>query len=431
MPSLGRNFLHAARIALHHPRTGERMEFRAPLPQELVTYLRTLGSLVKSPPGGIDVALRELPMIIRVKTSRTLTALCTCSLALLLLISAGPARAQQTPGPPPPPPPATAGDAPAQNPAQNQEQSPAKPGAPQAATPPIVSTTGLVHLVATVMDHRHEFVTDLDEKDFKVLEDGAPQQIRYFGRDTDLPLRIGILLDTSNSIRPRLEFEKEAAIDFLEHVIRRNKDMAFLMTFDNEPEVIQDYTGDLALLTEAIRKQRAGGGTALDDAIYRASEKLSNPPLPKGPNPEVRRVLVVISDGDDNLSDHALSESVEAAIRAEAAIYCISTNTDWLAIDGDKPRKMHVEGGDKVLEEFADQSGGRVFYPYKVDDLAQSFVDIGTELRSQYFIAYSPSNPQSTGKYRKIEVQTDRKGLNVRTRKGYYATSPTAPPAGK
>lgn len=370
-------------------------------------------------------------MIIGVKTSRTLAALSTCSLALLLLISAGPARAQQIPAPPPPPPPATAGDVPAQNPAQNQEQSPAKPGAPQAATPPIVSTTGLVHLVATVMDHRHEFVTDLDEKDFKVLEDGAPQQIRYFGRDTDLPLRIGILLDTSNSIRPRLEFEKEAANDFLEHVIRRNKDQAFLMTFDNEPEVIQDYTGDLALLTDAIRKQRAGGGTALDDAIYRASEKLSNPPLPKGPNPEVRRVLVVISDGDDNLSDHALSESVEAAIRAEAAIYCISTNTDWLAIDGDKPRKMHVEGGDKVLEEFADQSGGRVFYPYKVDDLAQSFVDIGTELRSQYFIAYSPSNSQSTGKYRKIEVQTDRKGLNVRTRKGYYATSATPPPAGK
>jgi Ca-activated chloride channel homolog len=366
-------------------------------------------------------------MIIRVKTSRTLAAFLTCFLALLLLISARPARAQQTPPPPPPPPPATASDAPA----QNQEQSPAKPTPPQATTPPIVSTTGLVHLVATVMDHRHEFVTDLDQSDFKVLEDGAPQQIRYFGRDTDLPLRIGILLDTSNSIRPRLEFEKEAANDFLEHVIRRNKDQAFLMTFDNEPEVIQDYTGDLALLTEAIRKQRAGGGTALDDAIYRASEKLSNPPLPKGPNPEVRRVLVVISDGDDNLSDHALSESVEAAIRAEAAIYCISTNTDWLAIDGDKPRKMHVEGGDKVLEEFADQSGGRVFYPYKVDDLAQSFVDIGTELRSQYFIAYSPSNSQSTGKYRKIEVQTDRKGLSVRTRKGYYATSPTTPPAGK
>jgi Ca-activated chloride channel family protein len=363
-------------------------------------------------------------MMIRVRTLRTIAAPSTLFLAALFLTFAVTTRAQQTPAPPPP---ATSGEAPAQNP----EQTPAKPAAPQATTPAITSTTGLVHLVATVMDRRREFVTDLEQSDFKVLEDGTPQEIRYFGRDTDLPLRIGILLDTSNSIRPRLEFEKEAANDFLQHVIRRNKDQAFLMTFDNEPEVIQDFTGDLSLLTDAIRKQRAGGGTALDDAIYRAAEKLSNPPLPKGPNPEVRRVLVVISDGDDNLSDHALSEAVEAAIRAEAAIYCVSTNTDWLAIDGDKPRKMHIEGGDKVLEEFADQSGGRVFYPYKVDDLAQSFVDIGTELRSQYFIAYSPSNPQSTGKYRKIEVQTDRKGLNVRTRKGYYATTPTVPPAGK
>jgi Ca-activated chloride channel homolog len=366
-------------------------------------------------------------MMIRVRTLRTIGVPSTLFWAALFLNFAGTTRAQQTAAPTPVPPPATSSDAPAQNP----EQSTVKPAAPQATTPAITSTTGLVHLVATVMDRRHEFVTDLDQNDFKVLEDGTPQEIRYFGRDTDLPLRIGILLDTSNSIRPRLEFEKEAANDFLQHVIRRNKDQAFLMTFDNEPEVIQDFTGDLSLLTDAIRKQRAGGGTALDDAIYRAAEKLSNPPLPKGPNPEVRRVLVVISDGDDNLSDHALSEAVEAAIRAEAAIYCVSTNTDWLAIDGDKPHKMHIEGGDKVLEEFADQSGGRVFYPYKVDDLAQSFVDIGTELRSQYFIAYSPSNPQSTGKYRKIEVQTDRKGLNVRTRKGYYATTPTVPTAGK
>jgi Ca-activated chloride channel family protein len=298
---------------------------------------------------------------------------------------------------------------------------------PQQKTPTITSTTGLVHLVATVMDRRRDFVTDLDQADFKVLEDGAPQDIRYFGRETDLPLRIGILLDTSNSIRPRLDFEKDAALDFLQHVLRRNKDQAFVMTFDNEPEVIQDYTGDLALLTDAIRKQRAGGGTALNDAIYRAAEKMQYPPIPKGANPEIRRVLVVISDGNDNLSDHALSEAVEATIHAEAVIYCISTNTDWLAIEGEKPHKIHIEGGDKVLEQFADQSGGRVFYPYKVDDLAQSFVDIGEELRSQYFIAYSPNNPQATGQYRKIDVQIDRKGLVVRTRKGYYATAPASP----
>ena len=323
----------------------------------------------------------------------------------------------QQPSPPPPP---------VAPPAEPQTKTSTEP-LPQQKTPAITSTTGLVHLVATVMDRHRDFVTDLDQADFKVLEDGAPQDIRYFGRETDLPLRIGVLLDTSNSIRPRLDFEKDAALDFLQHVLRRNKDQAFVMTFDNEPEVIQDYTGDLALLTDAIRKQRAGGGTALNDAIYRAAEKLVNPPVPKGANPEIRRVLVVISDSNDNLSDHALSEAVDSTIRAEAVMYCISTNTDWLALDGDKPRKIHVEGGDKVLEQFADQSGGRVFYPYKVDDLAQSFVDIGDELRSQYFIAYSPNNPQASGQYRKIDVQIDRKGLQVRTRKGYYATSPTSP----
>ena len=327
--------------------------------------------------------------------------------------------ATQAQQPAPPPSPAAA-------PTEPQTKPSTEP-LPQQKTPAITSTTGLVHLVATVMDRHRDFVTDLDQADFKVLEDGTPQDIRYFGRETDLPLRIGVLLDTSNSIRPRLDFEKDAALDFLQHVLRRNKDQAFVMTFDNEPEVIQDYTGDLALLTDAIRKQRAGGGTALNDAIYRAAEKLVNPPVPKGANPEIRRVLVVISDGNDNLSDHALSEAVDSTIRAEAVIYCISTNTDWLALDGDKPRKIHVEGGDKVLEQFADQSGGRVFYPYKVDDLAQSFVDIGDELRSQYFIAYSPNNPQASGQYRKIDVQIDRKGLQVRTRKGYYATSPTSP----
>jgi Ca-activated chloride channel family protein len=343
--------------------------------------------------------------------------------ALFLLIIFGafaPCLQAQQPTPPVPAP------APSQPPQPTPGQT--APLQNQQAPPPIQVTTGLVHLVATVTDRRHNFVTTLDQSDFKVFENGAPQEIRFFGRETDLPLRIALLLDTSNSIRPRLEFEQDAAVDFLNSVIRRDKDMAFLMTFDNEPEVIQNYTSDLALLTKAIRKQRAGGGTALNDAIYRAAEKLSNPPLPAGANPEVRRVLVVISDGDDNLSDRALSDAIEAAIRAEASIYAISTNTDWLSLsDKDAPKKMHVEGGDKVLQQFAEQSGGRVFFPYRVDDLEQSFVDIGAELRSQYFIAYSPTAALVNGQYRKIEVDTDRKNLTVRTRKGYYASAPSSP----
>ncbi|MBZ5696339.1 MAG: VWA domain-containing protein [Acidobacteriia bacterium] len=335
------------------------------------------------------------------------------ALAILFLASQNHARAQQ-PAPPAAPP---AG-------AAKSGQAPAA----QAQQPPIVSTTGLVHLVVTVMDHHRGFVTDLDKSDFKVIENGVPQDIRFFGRETDLPLRIALLLDTSNSIRPRLEFEKDAAIDFLNKVIRRNKDMAFLMTFDNEPEIIQDFTGDVGLLMGAIREQRAGGGTALNDAICLASERLSHAPPPKAPESDVRRVIVLISDGQDDLSDRALSDAVDASIRSEAAVFAVSTNTDWLAIDNPrKPSKYHVEAGDKVLQQFADQTGGNAFFPYRVDDLAQSFLDIGEELRSQYFIAYAPSSPPAIGQYRKIDVETDRKGLTVRTRKGYYGI---APPSG-
>jgi Ca-activated chloride channel homolog len=314
-------------------------------------------------------------------------------------------------------------------PPRNQQQGEITPG--QKPPPKIVSTTGLVHLVATVMDRHRNFVTNLNKTDFTVLENGSPQTILFFGRETDLPLRIGLLMDTSNSIRPRLAFEQDAAIDFLNSVIRNGKDEAFLMTFDNEPEVVQDFTDDVGELSDAIRRQRAGGGTALNDAVYLASQKLMGAPLPAD-TAQVRRVLVVISDGDDDLSDHALSEALEETLRAEAAIYCISTNTDWISVDNpDQPRKYHLDPGDKVLREFADESGGRAFFPYRVDDLEQSFVDIGTELRSQYFIAYSPTDPLSNGGYRRIQVDADRNGLVVRTREGYYATSqPSASAAG-
>lgn len=312
--------------------------------------------------------------------------------------------------------------------AANQQQD-QTPSGKQKQPPKIISTTGLVHLVATVMDRHRNFVTNLNEDDFHVTEDGTQQKILFFGRETDLPLRIGLLMDTSNSIRPRLAFEQDAAIDFLNSVIRNGKDEAFLMTFDNEPEVIQDFTDDVGELSDAIRRQRAGGGTALNDAIYIASQKLNAAPVPKT-NPQVRRVLVVISDGDDDLSDRALSDALEEALRSEASIYCISTNTDWIAVDNpDEPRKYHLDPGDKILQEFAFESGGRAFFPYRVDDLEQSFVDIGTELRSQYFIAYAPTDPLSNGGYRKIQVDADRKGLTVRTKQGYYAGS-QPPPAG-
>ena len=306
---------------------------------------------------------------------------------------------------------------------------PLHPQTPVAPTtePPIRVITGLVHLVVTVTDKHHHLVTDLDRSDFKITENGVPQDIRFFGRETNLPLRIAVLLDTSNSIRPRLDFEKGAAVNFLNEVIRRGQDEAFLVTFDNEPQIIQDYTDQVYLLTDAIQEQRAGGGTALNDAVYMAAQKLEKAPLMRRQNSDLRRVIVVISDGDDDLSDHAFSDAVEEAIRSEAVIYTISTNTDWLSIDNpDKPSKYNMDAGDKILSNLAEQTGGRAFFPYSVDDLAASFTNIGTELRSQYFIAYSPTNPPVAGEYRKIDVRTNRNGLIVRTRKGYYAAGPAA-----
>ena len=312
-------------------------------------------------------------------------------------------------------------------PGADASQTQAEPAAPgQKANPAIRVTTQTVPLTITVSDKKHNFITDLGQNDFRVLENGVPQDIRFFSAETDLPLRIAVLIDTSNSVRPRLQFEQDAAIDFLNRVIRPLKDRAFLMTFDNEPQVIQDYTDDVGILSDAIRDQRAGGGTALNDALYMASEKLTNAPLPKTTDKDVRRVIVLISDGNDNLSDRAPSDAIEAIIRSGAAVYAISTNTDWITLDqGEAPRKYEFTEGDKILTQFSDQTGGRTFFPYKVEDLGESFVQIGTELRSQYFVAYTPTAPPD-GKYRKIEVQVDRKGLIVRTRRGYYAKAPDA-----
>jgi VWFA-related protein len=318
------------------------------------------------------------------------------------------------------------------------QQPSAVPPAKQEQGPKIRARVELVSLLATVLNRRGKFVTDLEKENFRVWEDGQLQQIRFFSRETDLALRIGLLLDTSNSIRNRLKFEQEAAIDFLHSVLRRQKDLAFLMTFDNEPDLIQDYTDDVGVLQEVILRQRAGGGTALYDAIYSAcSERLTNPPPGRGANAEVRRVLVVISDGEDTVpGGRALSEATEMAQRAGVVIYAISTSTDWLSSGDTAPKKYHLTEGDQVLQQLAEQTGGRAFFPYRVDDLGQSFQDIGDELRSQYSFAYTPGNRIADGRYRRIRLEVDRKGLIVRTRKGYYATPgesgpgrPASPPS--
>jgi Ca-activated chloride channel family protein len=356
-------------------------------------------------------------------------------MAASLIPGAPISRAQQN-SPSAPPPPANTSPVPGpgavsgSSATSSQSQNAAQPGAPaqsgaqnpaQNATSTIRRVTQLVQLVAVVTDHRHKFITDLDVSDFRVLDDGHQQKISFFSRQTDLPLRIALLLDTSNSIRDRLQFEQDASIDFLTDVLRRHKDMGFIMTFDNEPQVVQDYSEDIDILARSIEKQRAGGGTALNDAIYKASQHLMQAPPAPGKDPEVRRVLVIFSDGDDNLSDHSLDDALNMAQRAGIAIYAISTNTNWVALDGETVRKLHESQGEKILRQFADQTGGRIFFPYSTNDLAESFQDIGAELRSQYLIAFLPDSLVPNGRFHALKVETERKGLTVRTRRGYFA----------
>jgi Ca-activated chloride channel family protein len=313
------------------------------------------------------------------------------------------------------------------------QQAPATPPADSQQPPTFRTEVNLVDVLLTVLDRRNKLVSDLDKGDFKVIDDNVPQEIRFFSKQSDLPLRIGILMDTSNSIRDRIKFEQEAAIDFLYSVLRRGKDQAFAMTFDDEPQVIQAFTGDGGLLRDEINKTRAGGGTAVYDAIYEAcSKQLSNPPRPPGDQPDVvRRVMVVISDGDDNLSNHTRAEAIEMAQRTNVVIYTISTSTQWIQLSQTDPskaanRKMHLTEGDEILKTLAEDTGGRAFFPYHVDDLNQSFQDIGDELRNQYTITYSPSNFVANGKYHRIKIEIpNHNGYQVRARRGYFAKSRT------
>lgn len=346
------------------------------------------------------------------------------SLAAALLFPASAAWAQQS----------SSGAAKPQAPSSAQSSSQQAPPAssqevPQQSGQTFKREVNLVDVLFTVLNRRNKLVPDLEQGDFKVFDEGKPQEIRYFSKQSDLPLRIGMLLDTSNSIRDRIKFEQDASVSFLFSVLRRNKDEAFVMTFDDEPQILQSFTSDTGALRDQIMGTRAGGGTAIYDAIYEAcSKQLNHPPRPAGDQPDVvRRVMILISDGEDNLSIHTRSEAIELAQRTSVVIYTISTSTQWVALEETNPektsdRKYHLTDGDKILQDLAEETGGRAFFPYHVDDLDQSFQDIGDELRNQYSIAYQPLNYVLDGRYHKIRVEVpDHKGYRVNARRGYFA----------
>ncbi len=301
--------------------------------------------------------------------------------------------------------------APASPPAAAQVQKTADPNAATGDDPvtTIRSTTNEVNVVFTVTDKHGRRVTDLKQGDFRVLDDNKPpEEIRSFHAETNLPLQVGLLIDASNSVRDRFKFEQQSAIEFLNQTIHPRSDQAFVVGFDVTPEVAQDFTDNTERLAHGVHELRPGGGTALYDALYFACRDK----LLKAPKADrVRRVIILLSDGDDNQSHVSREEAIQMAQRAEAIVYTISTN-----VSGTKGT------GDKVLERIADATGGRAFFPFQIRDVANDFAEIQDELRSQYAVSYKPADLKADGHYRTIEiVANDRKNFRVRARRGWYA----------
>ncbi len=265
-----------------------------------------------------------------------------------------------------------------------------------------------VNVLFIATDHHGKFVRNLNQGDFTILDDHKPpQSIVNFRRETDLPLELGLLVDTSGSVHSRFDFEQEAAVAFLQHTLRANFDKAFVMGFSTHSQVTQEFTDNVRLLETGVRNLRNGGGTAMYDAIYRACrEKLSKD---RGDHP-VRRAIIVVSDGEDNQSEVSRALAIEMAQRSEVIIYAISTDDSGLILRG-----------DKALQQLADATGGRAFFPFKMKDIKNSFAAIEDELRSQYVVSYRPADFDADGRYRSIEITALKKDLQVRARKGYYA----------
>jgi len=230
-----------------------------------------------------------------------------------------------------------------------------------------------------------------------------------FTQQTNLPLRVGVLLDTSSSIRQRFQFEQDSAIEFFLQVLHLN-DRAFVEGFDVQTDLAQDFTNNVDLLNQGIRKLRPGGGTALFDALYKSCRDQM---LTLRETGSVRKALILVSDGEDNYSRAEESDAIKMCQRAETIVYSISTNVS--------PTK---DKGDDVLKAISDATGGQAFYPVRIEDVAIGFRNIEQELRSQYSLVYRPANFRQDGAFRTIYLHAIDPRFQVRARKGYFAPKP-------
>jgi len=324
----------------------------------------------------------------------------TAAAAMAVAFMTQTASAQDTKTAPKPAAPATA---------QQPQQPAQQPGEEQPG--PGVTTLKVsvneVDLVFTVIDRKGHFVTGLQQQNFGLLDDGRPpQKVRQFAQQTNLPLRVGIMLDTSSSIRQRFQFEQEAATDFLLQVMHP-ADRAFVEGFDVQTDVAQDFTNRVDLLDTGIRRLRPGGGTALFDSVYKTCR---DEMLTLKQDFAVRKAIVLVSDGDDDYSRSLESDAIKMCQRAETIVYTISTNVG--------PSR---DKGDDVLQQIADATGGQAFYPVKIEDVAQGFHNIEEELRSQYLLVYTPADFKLDGSFRTIYLQSLDPRYSVRTKKGYFS----------
>ena len=272
----------------------------------------------------------------------------------------------------------------------------------------------VVSLNVTVVDNQNRYITDLQEHEFSVFEDGARQELSFFNR-TSLPIALSLLIDTSASMENRMQIAQEAAIGFARKL--RPQDLAQVMDFDSRVEVLQDFTNSLPELERAIRTTTAGGSTSLHNALYISLRELAKIKV-KAEDEIRRRAIVVLSDGEDTSSLVSYEEVLEVAKRSETAIYTI----------GLQPKESGQSKGFReaefVLRQFAQETGGRSFFPSRVEDLRDVYGQIADELSSQYTIGYASKNGRRDGAYRRIAVQVARPNTQARTKRGYYA--PTA-----
>lgn len=259
-------------------------------------------------------------------------------------------------------------------------------------------------------------VADLSQSDISVRDDDKPPAaILGFRTEQALPLRVGVAIDTSNSVTSRFHFEQAAASAFFHQTLKRDTDLGFVMGFENHPTVTQDFVGDPDLLSQGVERLKIGGGTALYDAVRAACQKLRN----RSEQDLVARVLIVLSDGQNNAGVVTLERAIDAAQEAEVTIYAISTNYNTASPE----RDFAAQQGNANLHKLAEQSGGRVLFPGNPKDVAKAFVKIEEELRSRYAVSYKPAEFTPDGHYRTIKIEARKGGdkVEVRARKGYYA----------